>query len=65
MRQRPKVDITVNWDDDTYAESSEDLINYLKKDLELDIVSASVFEDVMDIFLSCDLEKIKKIEYGK
>lgn len=63
MRSRPKVNIQVNWDDDTYNESSEDLIDYLKKDFKLDIISASIFDDIMSIFLSGDLEKIKNIKY--
>lgn len=63
MKERPKVNVQVNWDDDTYTECSEDLIGYIRKDLNLDIISASVFDDVMDVFLSGDLEKIRNIKY--
>lgn len=63
MKNIPNVNVQVNWDDDTYTEHSEDLIKYIKKYLELDIISSSIFDDLMDIFLSGDLEKIKNIKY--
>jgi len=63
--QRPTVNILVDWEGESYTECSEDLIDYLKKYMQLNVVTASIFDDVIDIFLSEDLEKIKNISYEK
>ncbi len=65
MKPLPRVTLRHEYYDESYSVYEDDLMKHLHSYLELDIVTASIFDDIVSIFLSGDLEKIKSIRYER